>query len=92
MTDAELIELVETKAPDKITAESVMQAESYAILLHAPYFLVTDGRRWHWYQTGKDGGGSSRHLEHEILPRHGHAVPEEVDPKVAHLQLALGRG
>ena len=63
--------VVETKAPDKITGESILQAESYAILLHAPYFLVTDGRRWHWYQTGKDGGGTSKLLDYEILPRHG---------------------
>ena len=45
------------------------------------------------------GPASEQGQEVELLgrevddaPGHGHAVPEEVDPKVAHLQLALGRG
>ena len=52
--------MVETKAPDKITPESVLQAESYAILLHAPYFLVTDGRRWHTMDRVAHNGKSCR--------------------------------
>jgi len=42
--------VVETKAPKKPL--DWQQAESYAQRLGAPYFLVTDGRIWHWYKTG----------------------------------------
>lgn len=48
--------VVETKAPSE--ALDWEQAESYAQRLRAPYFLVTDARTWHWYQTGERQGES----------------------------------
>lgn len=50
--------LIETKAPGE--ALDWEQAESYAQRLGAPYFLATDGKIWHWYQTGKRQGESTR--------------------------------
>lgn len=50
--------LIETKAPGKPLDWE--QAESYAQRLGAPYFLVTDGKIWHWYQTGERQGESKR--------------------------------
>lgn len=50
--------LIETKAPSE--ALDWEQAESYAQRLWAPYFLVTDGKIWHWYQTGKRQGESTK--------------------------------
>jgi len=50
--------LIETKAPGG--ALDLEQAESYAQRLGAPYFLATDGKIWHWYQTGKRQGESTR--------------------------------
>lgn len=57
--------LVETKAP----GESLdwEQAESYAQRMGAPYFLVTDGKTWHWYQTGKRQGESLK-IEKALRP------------------------
>jgi type I restriction enzyme M protein len=66
--------VVETKAPNE--SLDWEQAESYAQRLRAPFFLVTDGKTWHWYQTGDRMGESKRiekapkppiHLEKEIL-------------------------
>jgi len=48
--------VVETKAPNEPLDWE--QAESYAQRLKAPYFLVTDGKIWHWYQTGERQGES----------------------------------
>ena len=50
--------LIETKAPGE--ALDWEQAESYAQRLGALYFLATDGKIWHWYQTGKRQGESTR--------------------------------
>lgn len=50
--------VVEGKAPNKPLDWE--QAESYAQRLDAPYFLVTDGKTWHWYQTGKRQGESKK--------------------------------
>jgi len=50
--------LIETKAPGE--ALDWEQAESYAQRLGAPYFLVTDGKIWHWYQTGERQGESKK--------------------------------
>lgn len=50
--------LIETKAPGE--ALDWVQAESYAQRLGAPYFLVTDGKIWHWYQTGERQEDSTR--------------------------------
>lgn len=50
--------VVETKAPNEPLDWE--QAESYAQRLRAPYFLVTDGKMWHWYQTGERQGESRR--------------------------------
>lgn len=50
--------VVETKAPGE--ALDWEQAESYAQRLGAPYFLVADGKVWHWYQTGKRQGESKK--------------------------------
>lgn len=52
--------VVETKAPGEVLDWE--QAESYAQRLGAPYFLVTDGRTWHWYQTGERQGESKKIL------------------------------
>ena len=66
--------IVESKAPNQPL--DWMQAESYAQRLRAPYFLVTDGKTWHWYQTGERQGESRRvkkaprppvYLEEEVL-------------------------
>ncbi len=43
--------VVETKKPGE--ALDVQQAESYALMLKAPFFLVTDGETWLWFQTGE---------------------------------------
>ncbi|KPJ57216.1 hypothetical protein AMJ49_01220 [Parcubacteria bacterium DG_74_2] len=48
--------VVESKAPNEPLDWE--QAESYAQRLRAPYFLVTDGKTWHWYQTGERQGES----------------------------------
>jgi len=50
--------VVESKAPGE--ALDWEQAESYAQRLGAPYFLVTDGKIWHWYQTGERQGESKK--------------------------------
>jgi len=66
--------VVESKAPGEPLDWE--QAESYAQRLKAPYFLVSDGKTWHWYQTGERQGESKRirkapkppvHLEKEVL-------------------------
>ena len=66
--------LIETKAPGE--ALDWGQAESYAQRLGAPYFLVTDGKIWHWYQTGERQEESTRmekaakppvYMEKEVL-------------------------
>lgn len=66
--------VVETKAPDQPLDWE--QAESYAQRLKAPYFLVTDGKKWQWYETGERAGESRiiqnapqppKYLEKEIL-------------------------
>ena len=66
--------VVETKAPGEPLDWE--QAESYAQRLGAPYFLVTDGKTWHWYQTGERQGESRRikkapkppiYMEKEVL-------------------------
>ncbi len=50
--------VIETKAPGE--ALDWEQAESYAQRLGAPYFLITDGKIWHWYQTGERQGDSKK--------------------------------
>jgi type I restriction enzyme M protein len=50
--------LIETKAPGE--ALDWEQAESYAQRLGTPYFLVTDGKTWNWYQTGERQGDSQK--------------------------------
>jgi len=50
--------VIETKAPNEPLDWE--QAESYAQRLRAPYFLVADGKTWHWYQTGERQGESKR--------------------------------
>ena len=50
--------VVETKAPNEPLDWE--QAESYAQRLRAPYFLVTNGKIWHWYQTGERQGESKK--------------------------------
>jgi len=66
--------VVESKAPNEPLDWE--QAESYAQRLKALYFLVTDGKIWHWYQTGERQGESKRiekapmppvYLEKEVL-------------------------
>lgn len=57
--------LVETKSPGEPL--DWLQAESYAQRLGAFYFLVTDGKVWHWYQTG-ERQGESRRLEKAPRP------------------------
>jgi len=48
--------LVEVKTESKHLPDAVGQAESYALLLHAPYFVITDGVEYQWYQTGPAQG------------------------------------
>lgn len=50
--------VVESKAPNEPLDWE--QAESYAQRLRTPYFLVTDGKIWHWYQTGERQGESKK--------------------------------
>ncbi len=50
--------VVESKAPNEPLDWE--QAESYAQRLRAPYFLVTDGKTWLWYQTGERQGESKK--------------------------------
>jgi type I restriction enzyme M protein len=57
--------LVETKAPCEVLDWE--QAESYAQRLGAPYFLVTDGKTWLWYQTG-DRQCDSRKIDNAPKP------------------------
>jgi len=66
--------VVEAKAPKE--ALDWEQAESYAQRLRAPHFLVTDGKIWHWYDTGERQGESKKmekapkppvHMEAKVL-------------------------
>jgi len=50
--------VVESKAPGEPLDWE--QAESYAQRLRTLYFLITDGKTWHWYQTGERQGESKR--------------------------------
>lgn len=48
--------LIEVKASSQDLLAAVGQAESYALQIHAPYFGVTDGNQYEWYQTGPSQG------------------------------------
>jgi len=58
--------VVETKAVGKNL--DWLQAESYAQRLNTPYFVVTDGEKWEWYNTGDKGQKSSELLKLEVHP------------------------
>lgn len=60
--------LIETKAPDELM--NWQRAESYAQRLGAPFFLVTDGKTWLWYQTGDRQGESKKVMSAPLLPAH----------------------
>jgi len=56
--------IVETKAEGE--ALDIGQAESYAVALKAPFFLVTDGKYWVWYKTGERQGESKKLKPNEM--------------------------
>ncbi|MEC2129328.1 type I restriction enzyme HsdR N-terminal domain-containing protein [Brevibacillus centrosporus] len=48
--------LIEVKTSSQDLHTAVGQAESYALQIHAPFFGVTDGNNYEWYQTGPSQG------------------------------------
>ena len=50
--------LVEVKKPGVPLKEAIPQAESYSLILDAPFFCVTDGRQFDFYMTGESQGKS----------------------------------
>lgn len=58
--------VVEIKNPNHTQDYSLLQTELYAQILKAPYFLITDGENWSWYETGFRGSGSSSRADSEI--------------------------
>ena len=57
--------VVEAKAPGEKL--DIGQGESYAQRLKAPFFVITDGKRWIWYKT-EEGQGNSKPLENPPIP------------------------
>jgi type I restriction enzyme M protein len=68
--------LVETKAENEPLDKD--QAESYAVVLKTPFFLVTNGKNWIWYETGERQGESVR-LDGKI-PKPFPSSKAEIEP------------
>ena len=51
--------LIEVKRPGiGLISEAIPQAESYSLILNAPFFCVTDGKEYEYYITGNSQGKS----------------------------------
>jgi hypothetical protein len=50
--------LVEVKKTNQSLEDAVLQAESYSLILHAPFFCATDGRKYDYFITGNSQGNS----------------------------------
>lgn len=50
--------LIEVKKPNESMEDAVLQAESYSLMLNAPFFCATDGAKYEYYFTGGSQGNS----------------------------------
>lgn len=64
--------LVEVKRPGESIEQAVPQAESYAIILGARFFAVTDGDNYQYYMTGASQGRAIRLDGASTLPATSH--------------------
>ena len=60
--------LVEVKRPDEPIGQAVPQAESYAIILGARFFAVTDGNDYRFYITGASQGKAIQLADASNIP------------------------
>lgn len=60
--------LIEVKKLSISLEEAAPQAESYSLILGAPFFCVTDGRKYEFYMTGNSQGDSVRLFSPPPLP------------------------
>jgi len=60
--------LVEVKKPGESIEQAIPQAESYAIILGARFFAVTDGENYQFYMTGRSQGRSIQLKDASLLP------------------------
>jgi hypothetical protein len=60
--------LVEVKRPEEPLGQAVPQAESYAIILGARFFAVTDGNEYRFYITGASQGKAIQLADVSNLP------------------------
>ena len=60
--------LVEVKQPGAPLEQAVPQAESYSLILGAPFFCVTDGREFQFFSSGSSQGTRIRLQGHPPIP------------------------
>jgi hypothetical protein len=60
--------LVEVKQSGAPLEQAVPQAESYSLILGAPFFCVTDGREFQFFSSGSSQGTSIRLQAHPPIP------------------------
>ena len=77
--------LVEIKKPGIPLSHAIPQAESYSLILDAPFFCVTDGSQFDFYMTGESQGKSVKFQglppipSSEYLSRIEISFPAQVD-------------
>ena len=69
--------VVETKAEGE--PADVLQAESYARFFRAPFFLITNGKYWLWFETG-ERPKESKQLPEGIMPKVFPVLKTKVEP------------
>lgn len=70
--------LVEVKRQDVDLQQCISQAESYALILGTPFFVVTDGTKYHFFLRGASQGESIRLESKPPLPS-GKSLPNNLD-------------
>ena len=72
--------LVEVKQKGEDLEQWVPQAESYALMLGAPFFVVTDGTKYLFHLTGRSQGNSVRLRSRTSIPLPcAHCLPGTID-------------
>lgn len=70
--------LVEVKREGLDLEQTTPQAESYSLILEAPFFCVTDGEKYDYYLTGNSQGNSIK-LKNEVPIPTKDALPDGIE-------------